>query len=357
MTRRYTDPVYADIAKRFEEKYQLPKGILDAIRLRGERSNADQVSEAGARSVYQFIPSTRRGFMKQYGIDPWSGPEAASEAAALHLRDDYQKTGSWDKAILRYHGGPNERRWGPRTRAYIERTGSFDQGGHMPQQYYPYAIGGPKLHSDEELSPLPERPTEPMPIPGDMGPSVSVPSAAVPATKKKRGGILGALESVFMPDADSLWGSALRNGVWEAKAGQQLYRQEQAKAATAQAEADVKLKNLMRGGEYKIAGNNIVHYPPDGGEPRIITAPQTPTETMRLIDMWKAETDPTAKQLLEIAIGKANAPTVLEQKGQTARDVARTRANATTTSADIRARAPSKTAPRATIPQGWTVVK
>ena len=63
MPTSYTDPMYDKIEAGLEKKYNLPTGGMRAIRTRGERSNSDQVSEAGAATVYQIIPSTARLFM------------------------------------------------------------------------------------------------------------------------------------------------------------------------------------------------------------------------------------------------------------------------------------------------------
>lgn len=87
-------------------------------------SNADQVSPAGGRTVYQVIPDTRARFLQHYGVDAYAGPQDAARVAALHLRDSYQRTGSWDRAVTEYIGGPDPRRWGPQTRAYVGRVGS-----------------------------------------------------------------------------------------------------------------------------------------------------------------------------------------------------------------------------------------
>lgn len=119
----YRDPGYGSVERRLEKKYGLPSGIMSNIRTRGERSNADQVSEAGARSVYQIIPSTRDGFLKKYGVDAYASPEAAAEVAALHLRESFRRGGDWNQAVAEYHGGTDRRNWGPKTRAYVGRAG------------------------------------------------------------------------------------------------------------------------------------------------------------------------------------------------------------------------------------------
>src|SRR5260370_30871144 len=101
----YRDPMYATLARTAEAKYGLPTGILDAIRLRGERSNADQISSAGAETPYPFIPSTRQGMINNYGTDPWADAPSATDAAAQLLAQNHNRAGgSWDKAIAMYSG-------------------------------------------------------------------------------------------------------------------------------------------------------------------------------------------------------------------------------------------------------------
>lgn len=128
----YRDPVHDQYAAAAEAKYGLPQGILNAVRTKGERSNNGQVSSAGARSVYQFTPTTRAAFIKKYGVDAWADPQQAAVAAALHLKESYDRTGSWDSAIAEYHGGTSKRNHGPVNRAYRQRVGSFD--GQVAQQ-------------------------------------------------------------------------------------------------------------------------------------------------------------------------------------------------------------------------------
>lgn len=124
MPNSYTDPIYDKIEAGLEKKYNLPEGGMRAIRTRGERSNANQVSSAGARTVYQIIPDTARRFKKTYGIDAYSSPEAAAEVAALHLRDSLRRNkGNWVAAVAEYNGGTSkDRQNNAETRAYVSRV-------------------------------------------------------------------------------------------------------------------------------------------------------------------------------------------------------------------------------------------
>jgi hypothetical protein len=102
--------------------YGLPAGGMKAIRTRGERSNADQVSPVGARTVYQIMPKTRGAFQKRYKVDAYADIDSAAHVAALHLRDDLKRTGSWEGAVRGYIGGPDPRQHGKVTRAYVSRV-------------------------------------------------------------------------------------------------------------------------------------------------------------------------------------------------------------------------------------------
>lgn len=128
MAKSYRDPFYAKADKSVEAELGLPSGLLSSIRLKGERSNADQVSEAGARSVYQIIPATRDAVKRKYGVDAYAGPEQAAKAAGLLLKESLDRNGgNKAAAVAEYHGGTDRRNWGARTKAYISRvTGGGD---------------------------------------------------------------------------------------------------------------------------------------------------------------------------------------------------------------------------------------
>lgn len=115
--------MYDAIEAKLEKELGLPTGGIAAIRTKGERSNADQVSPVGARSVYQIMPNTRRLFLKKYGVDAYASPEAAARVAGLHLKESMDRNGGdWAAAVGEYHGGTDRRNWGPVNRAYRGRV-------------------------------------------------------------------------------------------------------------------------------------------------------------------------------------------------------------------------------------------
>jgi len=59
MATSYKDSKWGDLEAQAEAKWGIPSGFLADLRLRGEKSNADQVSEAGAKSVWQIIHESR----------------------------------------------------------------------------------------------------------------------------------------------------------------------------------------------------------------------------------------------------------------------------------------------------------
>lgn len=130
----YKDPYWTDLATSTEAKLGLPDGLLAAIVTKGERSNHDAVSEAGARTVFQITPSTRKLAIDKYGIDPYLSPENAAEVAGNLLKDSLQRNkGSVPAAVAEYHGGTDRANWGPRTRSYVARVvndaSQIQQGG------------------------------------------------------------------------------------------------------------------------------------------------------------------------------------------------------------------------------------
>lgn len=119
----YRDPFWTDLAASTEQKLGLPGGLLVSVLTKGERSNANQVSEAGAKTPFQIIPATRVAAVKKYGIDPYLSAQNAAEVAGLLLKDSLKRNGDDPAlAVAEYHGGTNRDNWGPRTKAYVSRV-------------------------------------------------------------------------------------------------------------------------------------------------------------------------------------------------------------------------------------------
>lgn len=128
----YKDPYWADLAGSTEQKLGLPRGLLETVLLHGEKSNASQVSEAGAKTPFQITPSTRKAVMERDGIDAYLSPENAAEVAGLVLKDGMnwaqRSTQDPDLAVKLaagyYHAGGDKANWGARTNAYVVRVGA-----------------------------------------------------------------------------------------------------------------------------------------------------------------------------------------------------------------------------------------
>ncbi len=119
----FRDPYWATLAANTEAKLGLPENLLNSIVTKGERSNKDQVSEAGAKTVFQIIPATRNAVLKKYGVDAYLNDETAAEAAGLLLKESLERNkGDKSAAVAEYHGGTDRSNWGPRTRAYVQRV-------------------------------------------------------------------------------------------------------------------------------------------------------------------------------------------------------------------------------------------
>jgi len=83
-----------------EEKYQLPSGILSAVRKIESGGDSKAVSSKGAQGDFQFMPETA----KAYGVDT-TDPVSSANGAARYLSDLMKQYGSVQAALAHYNGG------------------------------------------------------------------------------------------------------------------------------------------------------------------------------------------------------------------------------------------------------------
>ena len=135
--RAYNDSYYDVTDDEAARKVGVPLNVLRAVRLAGEKSNENQVSSAGARGVYQFIPAIRNSVLTKYGVDAWD-PKQSSLAAAYLLKESADRNkGDYNIAVREYHGGINRKNWGEINNAYINRVQNFIGGNDSQNTFQP----------------------------------------------------------------------------------------------------------------------------------------------------------------------------------------------------------------------------
>lgn len=96
---------YADAIRAAEVKYSLPDSLLARVLYQESRFRQDIItgatkSSAGAVGIAQFMPATARDL----GIDPLNTDQSI-DGAGRYLRQLFNQTGSWDRALAAYNWG------------------------------------------------------------------------------------------------------------------------------------------------------------------------------------------------------------------------------------------------------------
>lgn len=204
---RYDDPSWDLAEVKASAKHGVPVEVLRTIRTVGEKSHDWQVSPKGARGVYQFTPTSRNLFKTKYGVDAYGDTaDEQAEAAALHLKESYKRTGDWKKAMAGFNGGISGEKGTNTTDenvAYAARTGAaLGNAGDPPA---PAVVGRTGMRW-EDIPDAPEETTAEQPGPGHAAiirkmdnenapPVPSIPGQATAgATRYFTGRVLPAVE-------------------------------------------------------------------------------------------------------------------------------------------------------------------
>jgi len=96
---------YLPQMERIFSGYGLPR-VLTRLPLVESSFNLDAYSKVGAAGIWQFIPASARIYMTLDAVqddrrDPWT----STDAAARHLKDDYDALGQWPLAVTAYNYG------------------------------------------------------------------------------------------------------------------------------------------------------------------------------------------------------------------------------------------------------------
>lgn len=125
---KHDDPRLDAFAMDVEKRYNLPTGMIVALKNAGERTNVGQVSPKGAKGVMQFMDKTRESYPHDVA-DPFDSIDASGRYMADLVKQyknpiaaiaHYNGGGAAAKAVLAGKEPPAEE-----TRSYINRIKTY----------------------------------------------------------------------------------------------------------------------------------------------------------------------------------------------------------------------------------------
>lgn len=115
---------YSAIFQEAGKTYNVDPQLLRAVVQVESGGKPNALSEVGAQGLAQIMPTTA----KSLGVKNAFDPRENIFGAAKLLDENLTRYGNPNDAILAYHGGTDQKNWGPKTRAYLEKVTSAYQG-------------------------------------------------------------------------------------------------------------------------------------------------------------------------------------------------------------------------------------
>lgn len=103
--------------------------VFDAVIQQESGGDGTAVSPAGALGSTQMLPDTARAMAQKLGLPFRPDLLRSNSSEGLHYQralgeayfnEGLERTGNVRDALHYYHGGPNRKMWGPKTRNYAD---------------------------------------------------------------------------------------------------------------------------------------------------------------------------------------------------------------------------------------------
>jgi hypothetical protein len=115
------DPQLDSVFDAAGRQFNVDPTLLKALTLTESSGRPNAVSPAGAQGLTQLMPGTAQ----EVGVSNPFDPTQAIYGGAKYLAQGLDKYGDPVKALMYYHGGPDETQWGVKTQGYPKTVASY----------------------------------------------------------------------------------------------------------------------------------------------------------------------------------------------------------------------------------------
>jgi hypothetical protein len=150
---------YDDLIEAAGQQHNVDPGLIRAVIQTESSGNPRAVSSKGAVGLGQLMPATA----KSLGVSDPTDPKQAIPAIAALLNENLNRYGNVQDALRAYHGGTDQKNWGPLTQAYPQKVlSNIGRGQPATAQTLPGipqrspGVDASSLSDDQILSAFPE---------------------------------------------------------------------------------------------------------------------------------------------------------------------------------------------------------